>query len=81
MAYSSFYLRHWAVTMISNVVPWGLSNKSWIYNVVLRLLGAKIGKNVRIESIDKSIIKGAFDLLYIGHNTIITQGTRLYSIK
>jgi non-ribosomal peptide synthetase-like protein len=70
--FSGRYLRFWSVQQIARTIPWGMLEGTIFFNAILRLLGARIGKNVHIHrSID--IRGGAWDLLTIGNNVTLAQ--------
>ena len=70
--FSARYLRFWSVQQIARTIPWGMLEGTIFFNSVLRLLGARVGKNVHIHrSVD--IRGGAWDLLTIGNNVTLAQ--------
>lgn len=70
--FSARYLRFWSVQQIARTIPWGMLEGTIFFNAILRLLGARIGKNVHIHrSVD--IRGGAWDLLTIGNNVTLAQ--------
>ncbi|MBB3186278.1 Pls/PosA family non-ribosomal peptide synthetase [Microbacter margulisiae] len=71
--WGSYYFRFWIVDKVINIAPINYFTGTSIMNVFLRALGAKIGKNVYINT---SAIS-AFDLLRIGDNVSICTDTHL----
>ncbi|MGB5708438.1 MAG: Pls/PosA family non-ribosomal peptide synthetase [Arenicellales bacterium] len=72
------YFRFWVVKQLIETSPIVLFKGYPIFNVYLRLLGAKIGKNVVIET--RSIPICA-DLINIGDGTILRRDSFLISYK
>ncbi|NDG64560.1 MAG: amino acid adenylation protein, partial [Planctomycetes bacterium] len=70
--FSATYLRHWIVQQFARLIPWGLIEGTVIYNSVLRLLGAKIGKRVHIHR-GVELRRGGWDLLTIGDDVTLAQ--------
>ena len=63
--WSMFYLRHWIVEQTARSVPWGLLAGTTAYGVVLRMLGATVGRRVHIHH-GVQLQRGGWDLLTIG---------------
>ncbi len=71
--WGSYFFRWWFVTMIESAVPVGyLAGTPWL-NVYLRLMGAKIGRNVHLDS-DTFVI---YDLLAIGDDSSVNVDANL----
>lgn len=66
------YFRFWVVRQYIQVNPMAAFVGTPIYNMYLRLLGAKIGRNVVIMSKSGPVCT---DLIEIGDNTILTRET------
>ena len=64
------YLRLWIVKTLIRSAPVALFVGSPIYNVYLRLLGARVGRNAVIES---RVIPVCTDLISIGDNAVIRK--------
>ena len=76
--WSMAYFRFWAVKTLIRTNPILLFRDLPIYNVYLRLLGAKIGKNVVIRTKHTPVCT---DLISIGDNTILRQDSSLSGFK
>ena len=72
------YFRFWLVRRMIQANPMIMFIGSPLYNVYLRLLGAKIGRNVVIFS---SIVPACPDLLSIGDGTIIRKDSNLVGYR
>ncbi len=71
-AWSRQYVRHWLMQRFSAMVPWGfLQGTAW-HASALRLLGAKVGKNVHLHR-GVSFPLGGWDLLEIGDGVTLCQ--------
>jgi non-ribosomal peptide synthetase-like protein len=68
-----FYFRWWFAATIEAAVPVGYLSGTPIYNMYLRLMGAKIGKNVHIDCDAFAI----YDLLSIGDDATINVDCNL----
>ena len=71
--WGSYYFRFWIVDKVINICPIVYFTGTNLMNIFLRCVGAKIGKNVYINT---SAIS-AFDLLTIGDNVSICTDTHL----
>jgi non-ribosomal peptide synthetase-like protein len=65
--WGGYYLRWWFVTSIESSVPLGYLAGTPLLNIYFRLMGARIGRNVHLDSDDFAI----YDLLSIGDDTSI----------
>jgi non-ribosomal peptide synthetase-like protein len=77
--WGSYFFRWWFVTSIESAVPVGyLAGTPWL-NIYLRLMGAKVGRNVHLDS-DSFVI---YDLLSIGDDSSINVDSNLlgYTIE
>ncbi|KNC96166.1 amino acid adenylation domain-containing protein [Spizellomyces punctatus DAOM BR117] len=72
--YSFYYWRWWIVSRVTAMVPAAFMRGSPLLRIYLRLLGAKIGRNVHLQSVFVS----SFDLITIGDNTSIGSDAHLY---
>lgn len=68
--WGSYYFRWWLVRRVNALVPFSVFRGSSLLNLYFRLLGAKIGKNVFLNSGSCD----AWDLLNIGSHSTISQG-------
>ncbi len=72
--WSLSYFRFWVVRQYTKINPMAMFVGTPVYNIYLRLLGAKIGKNVVILSKSGPVCT---DLISIGDNTILSRETIL----
>ena len=77
--WGSFYFRWWFTTTIEAAVPVGYLAGTPLLNIYLRLMGAKIGPNVHLESDSFA----CFDLLSVGEDSSINADSNLlgYTIE
>jgi non-ribosomal peptide synthetase-like protein len=68
-----FYFRWWFVTTMEAAVPVGYLTGTPLYNIYLRLMGAKIGKNAHLDGDDFAI----YDLLSIGDDSSINADSTM----
>ena len=72
--WSLSYFRFWVVRQYIQVNPMAMFGGTPIYNMYLRMLGAKIGRNVVILSKSGPVCT---DLISVGDNTILSRGSIL----
>jgi non-ribosomal peptide synthetase-like protein len=65
--WGAFYFRWWLATTIEAAVPVSYLTGTPLLNIYVRLMGARIGRNVRLQSDNFAI----YDLLAIGENSSI----------
>ena len=70
--YGWWYLRHWLVQRMVAWGPWGLLRGTELQLTLLRLFGARIGKNVFVHP-GVDLRGGGWDLLEIGDGAAIGQ--------
>ncbi|MBL6991444.1 MAG: amino acid adenylation domain-containing protein [Bacteriovoracaceae bacterium] len=75
--WSMYYLRWWLATRIQASTGIGGLVGTPLYNIYLRLMGAKVGK----DSIINSSEIGCYDLIEIGSNTCIGAGSQIYGSR
>src|SRR3989339_886558 len=75
-----FYLRHWIVQQSVKLVPIGTFEGTELLNFFLRMMGAKIGKNVFFAK-GADVILGAWDLLEIGNNVSIGRDAAVRTVS
>jgi non-ribosomal peptide synthetase-like protein len=77
--WGTFYFRWWFTTTIEAAVPVGYLSGTPLLNIYLRLMGAKIGSNVHLDSDSFAI----YDLLTIGEDSSINPDSNLlgYTIE
>jgi non-ribosomal peptide synthetase-like protein len=68
------YFRFWLVKGMVRSAPLALLTGSPMYNVYLRLLGAKVGRNTVVES---TLLPVCTDLVSIGDNTILRRDSSI----
>jgi non-ribosomal peptide synthetase-like protein len=76
--WSLHYLRFWIVRQLMTLSPWRGLQGTVLFNVFLRLLGAKIGDGALILTEQVPI---ATDLLRIGVRTVLRKNARLNAYK
>jgi non-ribosomal peptide synthetase-like protein len=72
------YLRFWLAKQFIQISPMVLLSGSPLYNAYLRLLGAKIGRNVVVQA---KLVPVCTDLLTIGDNTILRRDSIVLGYK
>ncbi|MBX9796794.1 non-ribosomal peptide synthetase [Sphingomonas sp.] len=70
--WSPYYLRHWCVTQAVRLIPWSLLGGTAFQSMVLRALGARIGRRVHIHR-GVDLMRGGWDLLDIGDDVALGQ--------
>ena len=70
--WSAWHLRHWMVVAAAQQIPWALIQGTGLQILILRALGAKIGRGVHIHR-GVDLARGGWDLLTIGDNAAIGQ--------
>ncbi len=75
-AWSSFHVRHWIVLRLVRLVPWSLLEGTEAKNIVLRALGARIGRRVHIHR-GVDVLSGGWDLLELGDEVTLAREVRL----
>ncbi|MBL8756124.1 MAG: amino acid adenylation domain-containing protein [Planctomycetes bacterium] len=71
-AFSGFHARHWLVVRFVRLVPWSLLEGTEAKNVVLRMLGARIGQRVHVHK-GVDLLCGGFDLLELGDDVTLQR--------
>jgi non-ribosomal peptide synthetase-like protein len=74
--WGGFYVRNWIVQQAVRLIPWMLLEGTIFQSVVLRALGARIGKRVHIHR-GVHLIHGGWDLLEIGDDVTISRDASL----
>ena len=77
--WGTYYFRWWFTTTIETAVPVGYLTGTPLLNIYLRLMGAKVGPNVHLDSDTFAI----YDLLSIGEDSSINDDSTLlgYTIE
>ncbi|MCC7395695.1 MAG: amino acid adenylation domain-containing protein [Planctomycetes bacterium] len=69
-AWSGLHLRHWLVVRCARLLPWGLFEGTEATAVVLRLLGARVGRRVHVHR-GVDLAQGGWDLLTLGDDATL----------
>lgn len=72
----AMYLRHWIVGQCSRSVPWEMLESTGLRVILLRALGARIGRDVHLHR-GVSLAQGAWDLLTIGDGATLGRDVSL----
>ena len=70
--WSTYYLRHWVVQQTVRLLPWRVLEGTSAQQMILRGLGARIGKRVHIHR-GVDLRRGGWDLLEIGDDATLSQ--------
>ena len=70
--WGSFYIRNWMVKQAVRLVPWQVLEGTVFPHVVLRTLGARIGRRVHLHR-GVGFLQGGWDLLDIGDDVTISR--------
>ena len=70
--WGSFFVRSWLVQHVVQLIPWGLIAGTELQCMVLRALGARIGRRVHIHR-GADLLQGGWDLLEIGDDVTVSQ--------
>jgi non-ribosomal peptide synthetase-like protein len=74
--WSLWFVRHWIVQRLVQLVPWAFVEGTELQCLALRALGARIGREVRIER-GVSLLAGGWDLLEIGDRATLARDAGL----
>lgn len=74
--WSWYYFRHWIVQSAARTIPWNFLAGTVAYGVVLRLLGAKVGKRVHVHR-GVNLQYGGWDLLTLGDDVTLARDAHL----
>lgn len=74
--WGSFYVRNWMVQQIVHLIPWRRLEGSVFELMVLRALGARIGRRVHLHR-GVNLLQGGWDLLDIGDDVAIGRDASL----
>ncbi|MFN3242629.1 MAG: amino acid adenylation domain-containing protein [Planctomycetota bacterium] len=75
-AWSAMRLRHWIVARLAQLVPWGWLEGTELQSVVLRLLGARVGRRVHVHR-GVALHDGGWDLLDLGDDVTLGRDVEL----
>ncbi|HYT95374.1 MAG TPA: amino acid adenylation domain-containing protein [Gemmataceae bacterium] len=78
--WGSFYVRNWIVQHAVRLVPWRLLEGTMFQHLVLRALGARIGRRVHIHR-GVNLLQGGWDLLDIGDDVTVSQDAALRLVE
>lgn len=70
--WGGFFTRHWIVTSAARLIPWGLVEGTPLVAVILRALGARVGRRVHVHR-GVDLRRGGWDLLSIGDDVTLCQ--------
>ncbi len=70
--WSGVYVRMWIVRQFLRLIPWGTLAGTEFQCMVLRALGARIGRRVHIHR-GVALVQGGWDLLHIGDDVTLSQ--------
>ncbi len=74
--WGSFYVRNWIVQQAARLIPWKMVDGTVFMSVILRALGAKVGKRVHIHR-GVNLVFGGWDLLEIGDDVTVSRDATL----
>jgi len=74
--WGSFYVRHWMLMQVARTIPWQLLEATVFQHMVLRALGARIGRRVHIHR-GVNLQRGGWDLLEVGDDVTLSQDSTL----
>lgn len=75
-AFGGLRLRHWLVQRLTAVVPWSWIADTELHSVVLRLLGARVGRRVHVHR-GVDLRSGGWDLLELGDDAVLGRDVDL----
>ena len=75
-AWGNVRLRHWLAIRSARLLPWGLVEGTELQSIMLRLLGAKVGKRVHMHR-GVALHVGAWDLLELGDDVTLGRDVEL----
>ena len=75
-AFGGWHLRHWIVTRLARRIPWGLVRGTRGTSLVLRALGARVGRGVHVHR-GVDLASGGWSLLEIGSGVALEQDAAL----
>lgn len=78
--WSGFYLRHWMVIVTARIIPWEMIEGTEFQNITLRMLGARIGRQVHIHR-GVNLRQGGWDLLNVGDNVTVSQDASIRLVE
>ena len=78
--WGSFYIRNWMVKQLLQLIPWRLLEGTTLQLVLLRSLGARIGRRVHLHR-GVSLLDGGWDLLEIGDDVSINQDASIRLVE
>ena len=78
--WGAFYLRHWIVQRAAGAMPWWLVEGTEFQSMLLRALGARVGRRVHLHR-GVDVAAGAWDLLTIGDNVTLGQDAALRPVE
>jgi non-ribosomal peptide synthetase-like protein len=79
-AFSGWHLRHWIVVRLVSLAPWEMLEAVGLAPLALRLLGARIGRNVHIHR-GVRLTEGGWDLITLEDDATIGQDACLRAVE
>ncbi|MFM1868832.1 MAG: hypothetical protein RL591_2240, partial [Planctomycetota bacterium] len=79
-AFSGWHLRHWIVVRLVSLAPWEMLEAVGLAPYALRLLGARIGRNVHIHR-GVRLTDGGWDLITLEDDATIGQDACLRAVE
>jgi non-ribosomal peptide synthetase-like protein len=75
-----FYTRHWLTVQTARLIPWGLLAGTVFLPLVLRALGARVGRRVHIHR-GVDLRQGGWDLLTLGDDVTLCRDAALSPVE
>ncbi len=79
-AWSGWHLRHWMTERCASLVPWEVIMSAGLAPAVLRLLGARVGRNVHLHR-GVRLASGGWDLLTLQEGATIGQDALISPVR
>lgn len=77
--WGGFHLRHWIVTTLARLAPFGALQGTELLSVLLRLFGARVGRGVHVHR-GVNLARGGWDLIEIGDGAVLQQEAALRAV-
>ena len=74
--WGGFFTRHWIVISVARLVPWSFLAGTPLAPIVLRALGARVGRRVHVHR-GVNLSRGGWDMLIIGDDVTLSQSASL----
>ena len=79
-AFGAFHLRHWLVTRLARRLPWNLARGTRLFDLMLRALGARVGRGVHVHR-GVDVASGGWNLLELEDGVNIEQDAALRLVE